>query len=360
MSARRPGASWLGQSYDKLALVIVLALLLLSAIFLLFRTNQAKQASASDGPNLTALTGKSAEAVDVTLLTNLMQSVKQPLQVIHANPHLMVGELRVASIPEGAPIPINANKDPFTGTDQPTADYDPDSDGDGLSDKHELAIGLNPTDPSDAQADVDGDGYTNAEEIQAGTSLKDAGSYPPPVAKLRLKRTVVKPFKLRFLGVSRLPNGDRYQLNLRSLEKTYFAQIGQELEGYKVMSYEEKAAEGPTLVLAQADSSIRLVRGKVLSQDARSAELVFLVDGKPYFCQEDDDLKVKDLVYKVVDIKADRVVLRDARDGKESVVPQISSDERFRLQAVANPAPVIPVDGTTDPAEKGSSPELPF
>lgn len=360
MSARRPGASWLGQSYDKLALVVVLALLLLSAVFLLFRTNQAKQASAADLPNLTALTGKAAEPVDITLLTNLMQAVKQPLQIALTSPHLMVGELRVASIPDGAPIPINANKDPFTGVDQPAADYDPDSDGDGLSDKHELAIGLSPTDPSDAQADADGDGYTNAEEVQAGTGLKDAGSYPPPVAKLRLVRTVVKPFKLRFLGVSRLPNGDRYQLNLRSLEKTYFAQIGQELEGYKVMSYEEKAPEGPTLVLTQGDSTMRLVRGKVLSQDARSAELVFLVDGKRYFCQVDDDLKVKDLVYKVVDIKADRVVLRDARDGKESVVSQISSDERFRLQSDANPASATPAAGSIEQTEKGSPQELPF
>ncbi len=360
MSARRPGASWLGQSYDKLALVVVLALLLLSAVFLLFRTNQAKQASASDVPNLTAVTGKAAEPVDVTLLTNLMSAVKQPLQVAIPNPHLMVGELRVASIPDGAPIPINATKDPFTGTEQPAADYDPDSDGDGLSDKHELALGLSPTDPSDAQADGDGDGYTNAEEVQAGTNLKDASSYPPPVAKLRLARTVVKPFKLRFLGVSRLPNGDRYQLNLRSLEKTYFAQINQELEGYKVMSYEEKAPDGPTLVLTQGDSSIRLVRGRVLSQDARSAELVFLVDGKRYYCQIDDDLKVKDLVYKVVDIKADRVVLRDALDGKESVVPQISSDERLRMQSEVNPAPVVPSAGATEPADTGSPQELPF
>ncbi|HXG49596.1 MAG TPA: lamin tail domain-containing protein, partial [Methylomirabilota bacterium] len=52
-----------------------------------------------------------------------------------------------------------------------------DSDGDGIPDRDETALGLNPNDPSDGAADTDGDGLTNAEEHLAGTSHTDPESY---------------------------------------------------------------------------------------------------------------------------------------------------------------------------------------
>jgi hypothetical protein len=44
-----------------------------------------------------------------------------------------------------------------------------DSDGDGIPDDYEIAHGLNPNDPTDAQADPDHDGLTNLQEFQLGT-----------------------------------------------------------------------------------------------------------------------------------------------------------------------------------------------
>ena len=52
-----------------------------------------------------------------------------------------------------------------------------DTDGDGLSDKEEAALGSNAT-----LADTDGDGYSDNDEFLAGSNLLDAKSFPnqPP------------------------------------------------------------------------------------------------------------------------------------------------------------------------------------
>jgi hypothetical protein len=49
-----------------------------------------------------------------------------------------------------------------------------DSDGDGIPDAREIAIGLDPNDPDDADQDFDGDGLTNREEALGGTDPFDA------------------------------------------------------------------------------------------------------------------------------------------------------------------------------------------
>ena len=52
-----------------------------------------------------------------------------------------------------------------------------DSDGDGIPDAAEEAMGLNPSDPRDAGEDWDGDGATNLQEYLAGTNHLDPASH---------------------------------------------------------------------------------------------------------------------------------------------------------------------------------------
>lgn len=53
-----------------------------------------------------------------------------------------------------------------------------DRDGDGIADRFERRHGLDPTDPTDADADLDADGYSNLSEFLSGTDPTDAGSTP--------------------------------------------------------------------------------------------------------------------------------------------------------------------------------------
>ncbi len=347
-NAKKPGGSWMEQNYDKLALVIMLLVLLISALLLVLRIGEQRKSFNARYASETSSTGVPAKALDVAQVSNLLARLASPFQAQVSGKGFMVGEVRVASIPSGAPIPFKATVDPFNNTEQPAVDFDPDSDGDGIPDKVELQLGLNPADPTDARADLDGDGYSNLEEYLAGTDPNDPNSFPPPVAKLRLVRTVINPFKLRFLGSSLLPDGVRFQLNLRTLERTYFARIGEDVEGYRVVSFDDKAAEGPTLTLEKDGSSIRLVQGRVINQEARTALLIFLLDNSRYRIQKGDEIKLKDLVYNVVDIREDRVVIREQQTGKQTVVNLLTPEERAVLQGGAAPssneaaAPVFP------------------
>jgi len=57
-----------------------------------------------------------------------------------------------------------------------TNPHNPDTDGDGIPDGWEVRHGLNPLDPRDGSQDPDHDGLTNLQEFQAGTDPFNADS----------------------------------------------------------------------------------------------------------------------------------------------------------------------------------------
>ena len=75
-------------------------------------------------------------------------------------------------------FPLDASESADTDLDGIGDNSDPDTDvdGDGLSNFIEIANGLDPLNPNDANDDFDNDGLTNAEEIALGTNLNAADS----------------------------------------------------------------------------------------------------------------------------------------------------------------------------------------
>jgi hypothetical protein len=365
MSAMRaPKSSWLVQNYEKIALIAVLVALLASALILVLRIGFGRMALTEarwERPR----EQKDAVPLNVGALEEKVAPLTQPYQSAEQTHALLVSELRVWCIKEdcGRPIPYNAAQCPFCGTTQPpilTEDVR-DDDQDGLPNEWERLHGLNPLDPTDAHLDKDGDGFTNLEEYQFGTDPNDPASFPELPGKLRLVRAIVQPFQLLFQGVSELPDGRRFLLNLRGGGRSYFARMGETVEGFKVEAYDESVPERPMLVLLKDGETIRLEKGVERSRSEVSARMVFLLDRTTYTVKGGDSFKLKDRGYKVVDIKPNTVSIRALDTGKNYSIPLLSDSERRMLTGEAEPVgaagPVpMPGAGSVKPAAPVAAP----
>lgn len=100
---------------------------------------------------------------------------------------------------------------------------DSDSDGDGISDKDELAMGLNPKDSKDGAEDKDNDGFTNAEEYAKRTNINDPKSRPSYAEKLsvvEIQTTVLKmTLKNVIPNVSDKTDKTKCQIQIDTIEK---------------------------------------------------------------------------------------------------------------------------------------------
>ena len=326
------GGSWASGNYEKIALLIVLAVLLLTVATLLLVLNSRRSVISAAPWDKIPAHPAGAAGIDTNLISSLSAKLVNPVQIDLEHRRLLVGPLRVACVNKGEPIAWDATNCPFCGAIQPNVTTNFDSDGDGMPDWWEKKYGLNPFDTSDAQIDSDGDGFSNLEEYHAGTDPKDPLSHPEPHFKLRRDKISVEPFKLRFLGVSKLGSGNKYQLNLRNLERTYFATNGEIVEGVKIVGLDETDAKNPTLILQQGERTLRLVQNKVIIDESYSSVLISLIDKKPFKVTKNKSFNLGSNEYKVVDITRDTVLIRDAKNGLDTIVPLLTDGERRLLR----------------------------
>lgn len=355
--APRGKNDWIRDNYEKLILLAALIALLFSCVLLAQRI-QADQDYAK--PSLTRLDwkGDPVSPKDTVPFDHLLTEARaEAIRPLTAGERTTISEMRVSCVKCGRPIPYAATECPFCLAEQPVIDDGKtrDTDLDGIPDMVELEWGLNPQDSADAVGDLDGDGFTNVEEFNSGTDPKDPEQFPDPVVKLRVGGIKPVPFYLRFVGTQQMPDGTiRVQLNLQTLERTYFAKLDDVILGYKVEAYDAQGPGGETLTMVrQSDKRpVMLVKGKPVTQQELAILFVFLVDRSRLPVQRLNDVfTLRGVEYKVVDIRRENVVIQNVKTGGKVTVPLWSSEERAAVvgQPVA-PAPVAaPTAGPGSP-----------
>jgi len=117
-----------------------------------------------------------------------------------------------------------------------------DTDGDGLSDEEEIALGTDPF-----KADTDGDGYDDGEEVSAGTDPLSESSFPAETA-ISLKQG---------FNLIAIPADVTNQPDL----KDWLPVLGNSLEIEKVMVYDHLAGKFITLIMGVLSNESFILQG---------------------------------------------------------------------------------------------------
>ncbi|MDD5484339.1 MAG: thrombospondin type 3 repeat-containing protein [Kiritimatiellae bacterium] len=317
--------------YDKIILIVVLAVILASLLTLIVSIGREKKALAENQWEPPLVRSSRQDGQSSTEICDAIEAVNAPFQ-LEGIARLMVAELRVNCVKCGRPVPINAEICPFRDCRSPQpkiiSQAARDSDFDGLPDEWEIRHNFNPN-LDDAHQDADGDGFANKEEFQAGTNPRDPASAPPPVLKLRVVKAGRIPLSLSFGGAQRSQEGTIFLVKNKRTRRDYYVRLGDTVDGYKITGYEPKTRkvnkgtfeieEDVSILKASKDGrAFALIVGdKGGPQGEQAASLIYLIDNVKMLVKKDDIISLKNNKYKVVDIDGQNVTVSDMQSGEE-------------------------------------------
>ncbi|MEI6147470.1 MAG: Amuc_1099 family pilus-like system protein [bacterium] len=302
--------AWLRRVYDRLAAAMVL-LVLVVALFMLAvqaQLNIKKQDDFDRRLRLKPLYART-QPMDRTVFQLSRLALTEPVQIGEWPLRLLAPELRVLCVNCERPIPYAATTCSFCKSEQ-IAENTPDLFKEWLTRNN-----LNPLEVDIGSADTDGDGFSNREEYDFRTSPNDPSNHPPPLAKITVQGIRPISFRLVFMSVNRVSDDKRlFQINLRSGDRTWWKSLGEKIEGFELISYDEKSPEGPELTLQRGDKKIPLIKGRAVPRDEYSVILYSQLDGSNLPpVRVDEEFTVKGAQYKVkkVDRDGPRVLIHD-------------------------------------------------
>lgn len=343
------------RQYDKVIVVVVLITLLVSLFYLTRAGTARKQEEADYGRQLNALKPAVAgvQEMDMSSYNEGLRRARAPFQLDKGDAQqagFLTPERRVTCVNPacGKPIPYAATKCPFCGKAQPPPremNEGLDTDKDGIPDRVENSLGLNPQDPSDAKGDLDGDGFSNLEEYLAGTDPKDPKSHPALVNLLRVKELRGKKLPLIFSGINTMPNGQKQLVfNLIGAQsRTFWVKEGERIgetdfvaQKVEVKSEERENPNTPgikkrvdvstVLIKRMSDKKeivLRINEGAKITDV--EAVIVLPMDNSEYTVLENGTFKVREETYRVVSIDntATSVTIENTANGQQKVVHKL-------------------------------------
>jgi hypothetical protein len=259
-------------------------------------------------------------------------------------------EHRVICVEESCrkPIPYHSINCPFCGKKQPPTPENPpegmDSDGDGIPDADEDALGLNRSVAADAELDMDNDGFSNLTEFLAKTDLKDPKSHPPLMSLLRVKSVQSIKIPFIFTGLNVMPqNKLQAVFNTINPRRTFWVKEGEPISdiGWTAIKIEKKSEKrkNPMMgnVLETVDVSTVVVKRKSDDKEVTmrinegrkdtdvEATIVLPLDQSEYAAVEGGTFKVREETYRViaVDKEASSVTVENKSTGKTKIITKL-------------------------------------
>ena len=324
---------WFKKNYDRIIAAVVLLVLLVSLVSLAIQAQIQKAEQKNFDTQLTLLKPKFAKVApaDKAVFESALGSLTVPFQNEIWALSLLTPELRVKCVNCDRPIPYAATNCTFTqcGAAQPEIPNDIiDKNKNGIPDEWEEKYGLFSFDPEVMNQDPDNDGFSTKEEYDWKTNPKDAASHPSFLTKIHVVDIKPIPFRMIFKGVSKANGIQIFQINLRANGRTYWKKMGEEAEGFVLASYDEHAAEGPTLTLKHNGKQIPLIKGRTVPRDDYEIKLASQIDSLAVTVRPDIDFELKGAKYKVkkVDIQRSTVLINDPFRNEDVTVERQSAE----------------------------------
>lgn len=245
----KPKRNFLAAHYDWVALLVAVAAFAVAAVWFVssFTTDpEERSASAVRRIRTDEQSADGVKPVSLEEFNRALTILKRP-PVMAGLPekgaHSFAGECRIICPTCKSARPIeSAEICPGCGkTLEKEVEVVSDGDADGMVDAWERQFGLNPHDPSDANADSDGDEFTNLEEFKAGTDPSDRKSHPDYLASLRLVLPLEETFMpFYFTSAMKVPAGWKVQFKDPKKRNDY----GTRGQTYSVLEGEEVGETG--------------------------------------------------------------------------------------------------------------------
>jgi hypothetical protein len=185
--------------------------------------------------------------------------------------------------------------------------------------------------------DPDKDGFTVLDEYVGNTDPQDPASHPPYLTKLRLKRFIKIPFRLKFEAYD---DDGSFQINTVDVRQpTQFVKQGETIAGtkYKIVKFEKKSVANPRtgvdtdvseLTIEHVETGFQVVlvvRTEVDSPD-QYARFAFLWDHSEFSVKKDQKFVLKPeptIEYKLIDIRENEAVIINVKTGDQIRVPRL-------------------------------------
>lgn len=177
-----------------------------------------------------------------------------------------------------------------------------DKDGDGISNKFEIANGLDPEDPADALWDKDKDGFSNLDEFLAKTDISDKNQYPALINRVRYGKLVRYYYPFTLTDVTerggdtsgwdieireRDKKGNKVKDRIHSLNEV----VGK--TGYKITDVGKKDEKYFVTLKKENEESITIGISKIPQLKTKKYQLINELAKKYHYVALDEDLKLK-------------------------------------------------------------------